>query len=103
MTRCIGPCGTALGRHPAKLRLRRLSVVGDAQLLPEQPEHARGEALGLAQGEVEDEPQHQHQLNRRVRVPGLAARCGPPRRLPSGDGGFVQPEGQVTAPLQPSL
>jgi hypothetical protein len=25
--------------------------------LSEQPEHARGEALGLAQGEVEDEPQ----------------------------------------------
>src|SRR3712207_7033428 len=78
-------------------------VVGDAQLLPEQPKYARGEALGLAQGEVEDEPQHQHQLDRRIRVPGLAAGRAPPWRLPPGDGGLVEPERQITAPLQASL
>ena len=52
---------------------------------------------------MEDKPEHQHQLDRRVRVPGLAAGRGPPRRLPSSQGGLVQPEGQVAAPLQASL
>jgi hypothetical protein len=36
---------------------------------------------------VKDEPQHQHQLDRRVRIPGLAAGRGSPRRLPTRDGG----------------
>jgi hypothetical protein len=71
--------------------------------LSEQPEHAGGEALGLAQGEVEDEPQRQHQLDGHVRVPGLAAGRGPARGLPSGQGGLVQPERQVAAPPQPGL
>src|SRR3954447_24265505 len=78
-------------------------VVRDTQLLPEQPKDARGEAFGLAQGKVEDKPEHQHQLDRGVRIPGLTARRGPPRRLPTGDGGLVQPECQVAAPLQTSL
>ena len=78
-------------------------VVWDAQRLPEQPQHARGEALSLAQGEVEDEPQHQHQLDRRVRVPGLAAGRAPPRCLPPGQGILIEPERQVATPLQASL
>src|SRR3954453_9897548 len=78
-------------------------VVRDTQLLPEQPKYTRSEALGLAQGKVEDKPEHQHQLDRRVRVPGLTAGRGPPRRLPACDGGLVQPECQVAAPLQTSL
>src|SRR3954449_7211085 len=52
---------------------------------------------------MEDKPEHQHQLDRRIRVPSLAAGRGPPWRLPSSQGGLVQPEGQVTAPLQASL
>ena len=75
----------------------------DASFLPEQPKYARGEALGLAQGKVEDKPEHQHQLDCRVRVPGVAAGHGPPWYLPPSEGGFVQSEGQVTAPLQASL
>ena len=31
------------------------------------------EPLGLAQGELEDQPEHQHQLDRQIRVAGLAA------------------------------
>src|SRR3954453_17024619 len=78
-------------------------VVRDTQLLPEQPKYARGEAFGLTQGKVKDKPKHQHQFDRGVRIPGLTAGRGPPRRLPAGDGGLVQPEGQVAAPLQTSL
>jgi hypothetical protein len=78
-------------------------MVRDAQVSSEQPEHARGEALGLAEREAADEPQRQHQLDRRVRVPGLATRRGPPWGLPSGHVGLVQPECQVAAPLQPGL
>src|SRR3954453_5952342 len=71
--------------------------------MPEQPKYARGEAFGLAQGKVEDKPEHQHHFDRGVRIPGLTAGRGPPRRLPAGDGGLVQPECQVAAPLQTSL
>src|SRR3954454_6944393 len=78
-------------------------MVGNAYFLPEQPKYARGEALGLAQGKMEDKPEHQHQLDRRIRVPSLAAGRGPPWRLPSSQGTLVQPEGQVTAPLQASF
>src|SRR5215217_6295105 len=49
---------------------------------------------------MEDKPEHQHQLDRRVRVPGLTARRDPPWCLPPSEDGFVQAEGQVTAPLQ---
>src|SRR3954462_1990810 len=52
---------------------------------------------------MEDKPEHQHQLDCRIRVPGLAAGRGPPWRLPSSQGTLVQPEGQVTAPLQASF
>ncbi len=38
-----------------------------------------------------------------VRVPGLAARGGPPRRVPPSDGGLVEPERQVSALPQPGL
>ena len=78
-------------------------MVGDAQLLPEQPKYARGEALGLAQSKVEDKPERQHQLDRRVRIPGLTAGRGPPWRVPPSEGSLVQLQGQVTAPLQASL
>src|SRR3954453_20743642 len=78
-------------------------VVRDTQLLPEQLKYARGEAFGLAQGKVEDKPEHQHQFDRGVRIPGLTARRGPPRRLPTDEGGLVQPECQVAASLQTSL
>src|SRR4051794_31861979 len=52
---------------------------------------------------MEDKPEHQHQLDCRIRVPSLAAGRGPPWRLPLGEGGLIQPEGQVTAPLQASF
>src|SRR3954471_9962744 len=52
---------------------------------------------------MEDKPEHQHQLDRRIRVPGLTAGRSPPRCLPLGEGGLIQPEGQVTAPLQASF
>ncbi len=77
-------------------------VVRDAQRLPEQPHYARGEAFSLAQGEVEDEPQHQHELYRRVRVPGLAAGRAPPRCLPPCQGIFIKPERQVPRRFSPA-
>jgi hypothetical protein len=67
-------------------------VVGNREIKPEQAEHAVGEALSLAQGQVEDKPQGQHQLDRQVRVAGLTAWCGPPWSLPFSDGGLVEPE-----------
>lgn len=58
-------------------------MVRHAELEPEQAERAADEALGLAQGEPEDQPEHQHQLDRQVRIAGLAARRRPPCRLPA--------------------
>jgi hypothetical protein len=78
-------------------------VVGNLQLLPEQPGHVRGEALSLMQDKVEDEPQHQHQFDRRVRIPGLAAGRGSPRRLLPRNGSLIEPERQVTKPPQPGF
>ena len=52
-------------------------VVWNAELDPEQPARAADEALGLAQGELEGQPQRQHQLDRQVRGAGLAARRRP--------------------------
>src|SRR4051795_11135805 len=60
-------------------------------------------APGPGRPAVEDKPEHQHQLDRRIRVPGLTAGRSPPRCLPLGEGGLIQPEGQVTAPLQASF
>ena len=37
-------------------------MVRNEQIEPEQPDDAAGESLGLPQGQVKDEPQHQHQL-----------------------------------------
>ena len=76
-------------------------VVRAAQLLAQQAEHARCEAPGLTQGEVEDEPQHQ--LDRRVRVPSLAAGRRPSRGLPRGQGILNTPECQVNAPVAAGL
>src|SRR5918995_1245087 len=78
-SRCKGPCGTPCGRRLAKARPRRLrvGVVRNREIKPEKPEHAAGEALSLAQGQVEDEPQRQNQLDRQVRIKRLSAWCGP--------------------------
>ena len=78
-------------------------VVGHSQIEPEQAQHAAAERLGLAQGQVEDEAQDQHQLDRQVGVAGLSARRGPARGLPAGKGRLVEPEREVAAPPQPGL
>src|SRR5215211_1847863 len=52
---------------------------------------------------MKDEPQHQHQLDRRVRVPGLATGRGSPRWLPSSQDLLIEPERQVATSLQPSF
>ena len=49
---------------PALRRLRWGSVVGDGEIKPEQPQHAADESLSLPQGEMEDEPEHQDELDR---------------------------------------
>ena len=46
-------------------------VVGHEQLEPEQPQHGAGKCLGLAHGEMKDETQGQHQLDRRCRPRGI--------------------------------
>ncbi len=78
-------------------------AVGHSQIGPEQGEYAATERLGLAQGQVEDEPQGQHQLDRRVGVSRLPTRRGPARGLPAGKGCLVEPERQVAASPQPSF
>jgi len=93
--------GLAAGEGPTAPGKR--GVIRDGQLKAEQGEHAAAERLGLSQGQVEDEPQGQHQLDRQVGVAGLPARCAPARCLPAGNGRLVEPERQVTAPPQPGL
>ena len=78
-------------------------VVRPGQGVPEQAQHAGRERRRLAQGEVEDEAQRQHHLDRQVRVEGLTAWCRPSRRVPPGQGRLIQPEGQVTTPPQPGF
>ncbi len=68
-------------------------MVRDREIKAEQAEHAGNEPFSLAQAQVEDEPQDQHQLDCQVRIERLSARCGPPWSLPSGDGRLVEPEG----------
>ena len=77
-------------------------VVRNEQIEPEQPEGAARESLGLPQGQVKDEPQRQHQLDRQIRVASLAAGRRPPGRLPAGNRPFVDPQGQVAASLRPA-
>ena len=44
-----------------------------------------------------------HRLDRRIRVQGLNPGRGPARGLPCSQGGFVHPQYQVAAPLQPGF
>src|SRR5215208_4936573 len=78
-------------------------LVGNREIQPKQPEHTSGEALSLAQGQVEDEPQRQNQLDRQVRIERLSAWCGPSRCVPSSNGGLLEPKCQVASALQPCL
>ncbi len=64
----------ATGEGPTRPGER--SVIGNGQLEAEQAQHAAAERLGLAQG--------QHQLDRKIGVAGLPARCRPARCLPAG-------------------
>jgi hypothetical protein len=53
ITRCSGPCGTTWNKlSKSAVAVAECGVVRNAHFLPEQPKHARGEALGLAQGKV---------------------------------------------------
>jgi hypothetical protein len=76
-------------------------VVRNREIEPKQAEHAGDEPFSLAQGQVEDEPQDQHQLDRQVRIERLTARRGPSGCMPSGNGRLVEPERQVPSALQP--
>ena len=78
-------------------------MVRNLEIKAKQAQHTGNEPFGLAQGQVEDEPQDQHQLDCQVRVAGLSTRRGSSGCVPSGNGGLVEPEGQVTAPLEPSI
>ena len=73
----------ATGDAAATLGERR--VVRHSQIEPEQAQHAAAERLGLAQGEVEDEPQRQHQFDRKIGV-SWPARRRPARCLPACKG-----------------
>ena len=78
-------------------------MIGNAEIEPQQTKHTAGECLGLAQGKVKHQAQHQYHLDCQIRVDRLSARCGPPWRLPPAESGFVDPERQIAAPFQPSL
>ncbi len=51
-------------------------VVRNREVQPEQAEQAGHEPFGLAQGQMEDEAQHQHQLDCQVRVDAMGAARG---------------------------
>ena len=78
-------------------------MVGHGEVKAKQPQHAAGERLDPAEGEVENEPQRQHQPDRNVRVERLPTGRGPLRRSPSRDGCLVYPQREVAAPLQPGF
>jgi hypothetical protein len=92
-----GHVGTTCGRRLANVRPAPAQggVVGNREIEPKQAQHAGDEPFGLAQGQVEDEPQDQHQLDCQVRIERLTARRGPSRCMPSGNGRLVEPERQV--------
>ena len=98
--RGIGPHGIDLGLPFSKAAAATAEpcVIGHPQFLPKQPEHARGEAFHLAQGDLQGELQHQ--LDRHVRVPDLATGRDPPRRLLPVQGSRIGPELQVATPRQ---
>ena len=78
-------------------------VIWHGQLEAEQVQNAAAERLGLTQGQVEDEPQRQHQFDREVGVSWLSARRAPARSLPASKGRLVEPERQVSASPQTGL
>ncbi len=58
-------------------------MVGHGDLQPQQSQNRANEAFGLAQCQMEDEPQCQHHLDGDVGIDRLAAPTGSTRRLPS--------------------
>ena len=76
-------------------------VVRHRQRHAEQLQNAAGEPFHLPQGQVEHEPQGEHQLDRQLRVARLPARRAAARCLPSCQRRLVHPDRQVTPPAQP--
>ena len=67
------------------------AVVRHGQNQPEQAQHAAAERLGLAQGQVEHEPQGQHELDRQVGIQRLPSKAAPLRCRPAREDRLVQP------------
>jgi hypothetical protein len=59
-------------------------MVGHGDLQPKQPHDRAGEAFYLAQRQMKEEPQCQHNLHGQVGVDWLAAPAGPARGAPPG-------------------
>ena len=91
------PCGK-LTAAPAEC-----GVIRNAQIETQQAKHAAGKRLSLAQAKVEHRSQHQHHLNGQIGVRRLSTWRAPPWRLPLVDGGFIDPQRQVTASPQSCL
>ena len=100
ITMCIGPCGMTFGRHPAKPPLRRFNVMwsGTHRFCPSSPSMLAVKPSARRRA--------RWKTRRSISINSIAASStghGPPWYLPPSEGGFVQSEGQVTAPLQTSL
>ena len=78
-------------------------MVRNGQRQPEQAQRAAAERLGLAQGQVEHEPQRQHEFDGQLGIPRLPAGTAPLGRRPARKGRLVQPQREVAAPPQPGL
>ena len=96
-----GRAGVMAGEAATAPRQRRM--VGDDPLEPEQAQHAAAERLGLAQGDMEHQPQDQHPARSPDRR-RAAVRRGCSGVVPAtGERRLVEPERQVAAPAQPCL
>ena len=71
--RAVMPNSTRLATGEVTASAGQRRVIGHRQLQPEQAKHAGAERLGLTEGQMEHQPQRQHQLNRQVGVEPLAA------------------------------
>ena len=70
-------------------------MVGSREVEVHQFEQRSHEALGLPEGQVEDEPQGECGLDRHVGVQGLPASLATSVRRPGGGGRLGEPDGDV--------
>ncbi len=78
-------------------------VVRNGQSQPEQAQHAAAGRLGLTQGQMEHEPQRQHEFDGQFGMQRPSARAAPLWRCPAREDRLVQSQREVATAAQPCL